>query len=181
MLCGHGSICVCLITWVMSDSLWPHGSSVRVISQEEYCSGLPCPPPGDLPDPGIEPIPPVLQADSLPLSYLGSHIWIFKDVQKKLQHKNKMQTHVSLLPYVRKRESYTDTHNIINICMYINIYKYTQAYIKHNSRKIYKIMAALFAPGQGDPGSAIRGRLHFTVRLCICIFFSSIYISFPIV
>ena len=23
---------------------------------EEYCSGLPCPPPGDLPDPGIKPV-----------------------------------------------------------------------------------------------------------------------------
>ena len=25
-------------------------------SRQEYCSGLPCPPPGDLPDPGIEPM-----------------------------------------------------------------------------------------------------------------------------
>ena len=24
-------------------------------SRQEYCSGLPCPPPGDLPDPGTEP------------------------------------------------------------------------------------------------------------------------------
>ena len=24
-------------------------------SRQEYCSGLPCPPPGDLPDPGIKP------------------------------------------------------------------------------------------------------------------------------
>ena len=23
--------------------------------RQEYCSGLPCPPPGDLPDPGIKP------------------------------------------------------------------------------------------------------------------------------
>ena len=29
-------------------------------------SGLPCPPPGDLPNPGIEPRSPTLQADSLP-------------------------------------------------------------------------------------------------------------------
>ena len=34
-------------------------------SRQEYCSGLPCPPPGDLLDPGIEPLSPVLQADSL--------------------------------------------------------------------------------------------------------------------
>ena len=25
-------------------------------SRQEYCSGLPCPPPGDLPDPGIKPM-----------------------------------------------------------------------------------------------------------------------------
>ena len=29
-------------------------------SRQEYWSGLPCPPAGDLPDPGIEPVPPVL-------------------------------------------------------------------------------------------------------------------------
>ena len=32
----------------------------------EYWSGLPFPSPGDLPDPGIEPRSPALQADSLP-------------------------------------------------------------------------------------------------------------------
>ena len=26
-------------------------------SRQKYCSGLPCSPPGDLPDPGIEPLP----------------------------------------------------------------------------------------------------------------------------
>ena len=35
-------------------------------STQEYWSGLPRPPPGDLPNPGIEPGSPVLQADSLP-------------------------------------------------------------------------------------------------------------------
>ena len=44
----------------MTDSLQPV-SSVR-----EYWSGLPCHPPGDLPDPGIKPESPALQADSLP-------------------------------------------------------------------------------------------------------------------
>ena len=33
----------------------PPGSSVHGISRQEYWSGLPCPPPGDLPDPGIKP------------------------------------------------------------------------------------------------------------------------------
>jgi len=34
-------------------------------SRQEYWSGEPFPSPGDLPDPGIEPRSPVLQADSL--------------------------------------------------------------------------------------------------------------------
>ena len=49
-------------------------------SRQEYWSGLPCPPPGDLPDPGIDPVSPVLQADSLLLSHWGSPPppWEFK-------------------------------------------------------------------------------------------------------
>ena len=43
-------------------------------SRQEYCSGLPCPPLGDLPDPGIEPMSltsPALQAGSLPIAPPG--------------------------------------------------------------------------------------------------------------
>ena len=35
-------------------------------SRQEYLSGLPCPSAGDLPQPGIKPGSPALQADSLP-------------------------------------------------------------------------------------------------------------------
>ena len=44
-------------------------------SRQEHWSGLPCPPPGYLPDSGIKPMSPsapALQADSLPLSHQGS-------------------------------------------------------------------------------------------------------------
>ena len=34
-------------------------------SRQEHWSGLPCPPPGDLPNPGIKPRSPTLLADSL--------------------------------------------------------------------------------------------------------------------
>ena len=43
-------------------------------SRQEYWSGLPCPPPGDLPDPGIKPASPVspaLQVDSLSIEPPG--------------------------------------------------------------------------------------------------------------
>ena len=52
-------------------TLQPHGLQPArhlcpwEFSTQEYWNGLPCPPPGDLPNPGIEPRSPVLQADSL--------------------------------------------------------------------------------------------------------------------
>ena len=51
-------------------------------SRQEYWSGLPFPSPEDLPDPGMEPGSPTLQADSLPPSHQGSphtyiHIYLF--------------------------------------------------------------------------------------------------------
>jgi len=45
-------------------------------SRQEYWSRLPCPPPGNLPDPGIKPLSPVspaLQVDSSLLSHPGSN------------------------------------------------------------------------------------------------------------
>ena len=41
-------------------------------TRQEYWSGLPFPPPGDLPDPGIEPESPTLQADALPSESPGN-------------------------------------------------------------------------------------------------------------
>ena len=43
-------------------------------SRKEYQSGLPFPSPGDLPDPGIEPGSPALQADTLPSEPAGKPI-----------------------------------------------------------------------------------------------------------
>ena len=53
----------------------PPGSLLMGFSRQEYWSGLSFPPPGNLPDPGIEPtslVSPALQVDSLPLSHLVS-------------------------------------------------------------------------------------------------------------
>ena len=47
------------------------------ISRQEYWSGLPCPLPGDLSDPGIKPTSPALQVDSLPSEPQGSPMTVF--------------------------------------------------------------------------------------------------------
>ena len=49
----------CVILWTVAH----HTPLSMGFSRQEYWSGLPCPPPGDLPDPGIEPASPALQAD----------------------------------------------------------------------------------------------------------------------
>ena len=54
------------------ETLWTvaHQASLSMgFSRQEYWSGLPCPPPGNFPDPRIEPRSPSLQADSLPLRH----------------------------------------------------------------------------------------------------------------
>ena len=58
-------------------------------SRQEYWSGLPCPPPGDLPDPGIEPASLALQAYSLMLSHWGSPLISYMPIQNKKLKKKK--------------------------------------------------------------------------------------------
>ena len=65
---------LCLILCETMDCS-PPGSSVHGILQQEYWSGLPFPFPGGLPDPGIKPKSPALQADSLPPELQGSHLY----------------------------------------------------------------------------------------------------------
>ena len=67
-----GLVCALLSRWVLSDSWQPRGLQPARLpcpwgfSKQECSSALPLPLPGDLPDPGIEPRCPALQADSLP-------------------------------------------------------------------------------------------------------------------
>ena len=50
-------------------------------SRQEYWSGLPFPSPGDLPDPGIEPRSPALQADTLASEPPGKHLTRWGNIQ----------------------------------------------------------------------------------------------------
>ena len=73
-------MCVCSVASVVSNSatLWTvaHQAPLSLeFSRQEYWNELPCPPPGGVPDPGIEPVspvPPALQVDSLLLSHQGN-------------------------------------------------------------------------------------------------------------
>ena len=62
----------------------PPGSSVRGIFQVRILE-WPCSPPGDLPDPGMEPRSPALQADSLPAEIPGKVTVLLYGNRWKLQ------------------------------------------------------------------------------------------------
>ena len=71
------TLCDPMIPWTIVHQVPPSMG----FSRQEYWSGLPFPSPGDLPDPGIEPISPTLQVDSLPtelwkLSYSSPNLFL---------------------------------------------------------------------------------------------------------
>ena len=62
-------VCVCAVVQSCSDSLQPYGLYIARqaplsmgFASQEYWSGLPFPPPGALPNPGIKPASPVSPA-----------------------------------------------------------------------------------------------------------------------
>ena len=72
-VCVCVCVCVCVYELLSHVQLFATPWTVAYqaplsmgFSRQEYWSGLPFPSPGDLPNPGIEPRPPALQADALP-------------------------------------------------------------------------------------------------------------------
>ena len=96
----------------MPDSLWPHGlQPARLLcpwgfSRQEYWSGLPCSPSGDLLTPGTEPWSPALQAGSLPDELPGKPLISYTLIQNKKHFflvkfaYNSPFSHISLDPYL---------------------------------------------------------------------------------
>ena len=76
---------------VVSDSLWTvayQASPSRGFSRQEYWSGLPFPSPGYLPDPGIKPRSPALEADALTSEPPG------KPLEAKIDNKKKKKSNL---------------------------------------------------------------------------------------
>ena len=105
---------------VLSDSLRPHRLTAyqapvsMECSRQEYWSGLPFPPPGDLPDLGIEPMSPKspeLQADFffLPLSHLGNQTSVGS--QKK-QDNSRRTSNSASLTMLKKVQTTAQLHSL---------------------------------------------------------------------
>ena len=71
--CSINRVQLFAILWTVAH----HAPLSMGFPRQEYCSGLPLLSPGDLPDPGIQPGSPALQADSLPTEPPGKPLNFF--------------------------------------------------------------------------------------------------------
>ena len=58
LVCMHAYSVAQLYLFVTLRTVAPQAPLSMGFSKKEYWSGLPCPPPGDLPNPGVEPASP---------------------------------------------------------------------------------------------------------------------------
>ena len=72
---GGGLVAKSCLTLVISRAVAHQAPLSMGFPRQEYWSKLLFPSPGDFPDPGIKPDSPAWQADSLPLSHLGSPVF----------------------------------------------------------------------------------------------------------
>ena len=83
--------CCCLVAKSLFDSLQPPWTVARQaplsveFSRQEYWSGLPCPPPGDLPDSGIEPLSPALTGRFFTAASPGK-TWVYPGSARSAPH-----------------------------------------------------------------------------------------------
>ena len=78
-------------------------------SRQEHWSGLPFPSPGDLPDPGIKPRSPTLQADSLPSEPPG------KPPQTTKWYSNSTSEYISKVKEITTSKRYLHSHTYCSI------------------------------------------------------------------
>ena len=116
-------LCVCILlsrVWLLATPwtepprfLYPWESS-----RQECWSGLQCPAPGDLPNPGIESRSPALQADSLPSELPGKPVCIINRAYCVHLHSVLLvKTSLVFIMWNRYLSS-----NIINICQVLLFY-----------------------------------------------------------
>ena len=75
-------------------------------SRQEYWSGLPFPSPGDLPDPGIEPGSPALEADALTSEPPGKQMpgWIKHKLESRLLGEISVTSDMQMTPPLWQKE-----------------------------------------------------------------------------
>ena len=103
---AHHNVCVRSVPSVVSTSLRARLLCPQGFSRQDYWSGLPCPHPGHLPNPGIEPASPSLQADSLPTEPPGKP----HHHSKFSQYPSPPQSHIFFLLWWEFFKIYSDSN-----------------------------------------------------------------------
>ena len=118
------SVAQLCLTLCNSVDCSPPGSSVHRFFRREYWNGLPFPPPGDLPDPRIEPTSPASPAlaGSLPLSYLGSLLDSLLLLLLMLSHFSRVRLCATSERQIQQEQVYCKANNTrfsysINLCL----------------------------------------------------------------
>ena len=131
---------------VMSDSAIPwtvlrQAPLSMGFPRQEYWSGLPFPPPEDLPDPGIKPASSALQGDSLPLSYL-------KRVNSTILYIWKLLTEQILVVLITRKEIF----KIALLTVYNLVLDVLQMLSKYslNGNQLLHIKKLTVFPSKGD-------------------------------
>ena len=132
-------MCLC---WAQSQptlcNLWTvacQGPLSMGFFRQEYWSGLPLPPPRDLPDPGIKRTSPTLQVGSLPLSHQGSPCMCLEKFSCNSSEKYSVTHTVPLCscPLLSHALCYT------NKCLCLPVHIYTQSGKQFTDRKERKV------------------------------------------
>ena len=120
-------------------------------SRQEYCSGLPCPLSGDLPDPEIEPTSlaaSALQVNCLPLSHQGSlHFCLL------------LFSHVKLFvtPWTAAYQaslSFTISQSLLKLMLIESIQLHFSSHLQSFPASVSFLMSQLFASGDQSIGAS---------------------------
>ena len=132
--------------------LQPARFSVMGFSRQKYWSGLPCPSPGDLLNPGIKPKSPILQANSFPTEpkpkHLSSNMKNKLIISKLQQNFGKYSFHLFILHFVIKVNSltfyannttnfYADKAKVGQVCSGSQRSDTGSLTLRHNSKDVY--------------------------------------------
>ena len=183
--------CCCSVTLVMSDSFMTPWSVARqaplsmAFPQKEYWSELPCPPPGDLPNLGIELtslVSPSLQAGSLPgplgkpllgYSWLTNNVVIVSSEEWK---DSVIQIHASISPQTpaslqAAAERWAEFPVLYSRSLLVIHFKYSTVCM---SVPNFLTVPSFYSPSRAHSLSS------FSKSLQVCFFFVSSFVSFKI-
>ena len=176
------TFCACMLGCISHvcpfATLWTiaHQAPVSLgLSRQEYWSGLPCPPPGDPPNPGVKPVSAALQADSLPTEPHGKprrHSTLY-GAQNSYGERQKTKAYPILT--LKTKTIQKNLLSILIFCFEIFIInswefskKCTQMYVPFTQFPPIVIPCTVQYQNQAADTGIIHSILNFHLHVCVC-------------